>query len=110
MTAAGSDMTAEPAPDVTPIDQQLPPVADRGGRPGKATTSLVLGIVGLLVSIVPLLGFILGITAVVKGAGARDQIRDQRLDGVGTATAGLVLGVLAMVASVAWIIFAATQR
>jgi hypothetical protein len=40
----------------------------------------------------------------VKSAGAIDDIRSQFLAGIGVATAGMVLGILAIVASQAWMI------
>jgi hypothetical protein len=84
-----------------PVDAHPSPVASEG-RSGKATTSMVLGIVGILGSFIPLLGWILGGVALGLGLSARGQARRGGLPGAGRATAGIVLGVIAIVAGLAF--------
>ena len=63
----------------------------------KATGSLVCGIIGLFVC-----GVILGPVAIWLGTTAKREIRESggRLKGEGMATAGIVMGVIAVVAFV----------
>jgi hypothetical protein len=58
---------------------------------GKATTSLVLGIVSLVAC-----GLLLGIPAMIVGRQAKREIRESggRLSGDGLATAGIVTGLI----------------
>ena len=70
------------------------------GNNGKAMAAMICGIVGLVV-----FGFILGIVAIVLGSMAKNEIRRTGQGGSGMATAGIVLGVLDIVAGI--IIFAA---
>ena len=72
---------------------------------GKAIASLVLGIVGTIVGVlwVPLIGIICGIIGIVLGVSARKTTVEQK----GMATAGLVLSIISLAASViVWIISA----
>lgn len=66
---------------------------------GFAIASLVLGIVGI-VFVLPSLGIFIfmipGVLALVFGYIARNQIRQQDQDGAGLATAGIVLGFVAI--------------
>ena len=59
-------------------------------RNGNAVASLLLGLAGLLA-----FGVILGPIAVGLGLMARSQIRTGAQPGIGTANAGIVLGVVA---------------
>lgn len=80
------------------------------GSNGLATASLVLGIIGLVLTFVPLLttlGLILGILAVTLGAVGLAQSK-RRHAGRGVAIAGLGLGLAATTAAVA--ILAETAR
>jgi hypothetical protein len=69
---------------------------------GKATTSLILGIVSLV-----LCGLLLGIPAIFIGISARKEIRDSggRLGGDGLALGGIITGVIGSLWSVALIVF-----
>ena len=72
---------------------------------GKAIASLVLGIVGTIVGFlwIPLIGIICGIIGIVLGVSARKTTVEQK----GMATAGLVLSIISLAASViVWIISA----
>lgn len=84
----------------SPVDAHPSPVAAGGDRSGKATASMVLGIVGVLASVIPLLGWVLGGVALGLGLSARSQIRRHGMKGSGRATTGIVLGVLAIVAGI----------
>jgi len=74
-----------------------PPPAYRGadtagvvtGNNGKATASMICGIVGLV-----LFGIILGPIAIALGVQARNEIRNTGQSGSGMATAGIVLGII----------------
>jgi hypothetical protein len=65
-----------------------------------AIGGLVTGLVGLLFSWLPIVGLILGVLGVVLGSLGR-----KRSGSTGVATAGVVLGALAIVASIVfWVI------
>lgn len=67
-----------------------PPVQD---HKGKATGSLVCGIIGLFFC-----GLILGIIAIVLGTGAKKAMQQSgNFDGQGMATAGVVLGIIDLI-------------
>jgi putative exporter of polyketide antibiotics len=74
-----------------------------GGTNKKAIWSLVLGIVGLVCC-----GFIAGIPAIILGNMAKKEIATSGQGGGGMATAGLVLGIIACVWGVIYLILAAT--
>jgi Domain of unknown function (DUF4190) len=84
----------------SPIDQHPSPVAETGRKSGKATASLVLGIIGVIASMIPIAGWVLGGIALGLGITARSQIRQRGLTGMGIATAGTILGVIAILAGV----------
>ena len=77
------------------------PVSVTSTANGMAVAALVLGVVGLLFGLVPLLALfalVLGILAVVFGiAGRRKVNRGQTTTGKGMATAAVILGVFAIV-------------
>lgn len=96
--AAATDAPAAgqaPAASISaaPTAQQPIPVAVHDPR-GKATASLVLGIVGLLAWLSPMLGTVIGIIGIVMGTMGRKSTAR------GRATAGLVMSILTVVASV----------
>ena len=72
------------------------------GTDGTAIASFVLGLVSLFI-----LGIILGIIAVVLGTNAKKKIAASggMVGGQGLATAGQILGVIGIVASVLWILY-----
>ncbi len=77
-----------------------------GAVPGtnkKAIWSLVLGIVGLICC-----GFIAGIPAIILANMAKKEIATTGEGGSGMATAGLVLGVIAIVWGVIYLILVGT--
>lgn len=78
-----------------PVAPPAPPGAQT--TPGKATASLVLGIVGLLVCPI-----VCSVLAIVFGIQAKSEIDGSggRLGGRGMAQAGVILGILGLVAFV----------
>jgi Domain of unknown function (DUF4190) len=74
-----------------------------GSTNKKAIWSLVLGIVGLICC-----GFFTGIPAIILANMAKKEIATSGQSGGGMATAGLVLGVIAVIWGVIYVILAAT--
>ncbi len=75
-------------------------------RNGLATTALVLAIVGLLsvwVPVVNIVSIVLGLAAVVIGFIARGRVKRGTANNGGVAIAGIVLGALAIIISLAFI-------
>jgi hypothetical protein len=92
--------TAEPAPSASPLDAHASPVAETSERSGAAVAALVLGILGVLGAfLLPLLGLILGVIAIVFGRQARSDIARTRKSGRAQAQAGFVLGIIAVIGS-----------
>ena len=92
-------------------DQRRPSQAPGAGAPpssnGFAITSLVCGIVGVVLVVV-LIGALLGIVAIVFGVLARNRAAREPGGGrSGMATAGLVLGIVAVVLTIAYVVVAA---
>ncbi|MEC0239671.1 DUF4190 domain-containing protein [Paenibacillus dokdonensis] len=69
--------------------QQMPPMQPQKTN-GKATGALVLGILSLMI---PYVGFILGIIAIVLASLAFKEIKRRNEGGRGLAIAGLVCGI-----------------
>lgn len=96
---------SEPPP---PPPQYGAPQPPYGGVPqktnGKATWSLVLGLVSVLCGC----SLLAGIPAIILGNMARKEIDAGQGTGRGMATAGLVLGIIGVILSVLWIILALT--
>ena len=89
----------EPLPSASPIDAHR---ARPGDAPalGRAGTALVLGILAIVCAVIPLVGLILGIVAITKGASTAADIRRTGQAGRGQAIAGEILGVIAVGASI----------
>lgn len=70
---------------------------------GKAITSLVLAIIGLIFLI---LGIVLGPIAICLANQAKKEIKERprELDGACQAKAGLIIGIIATILSVIWIV------
>ncbi len=85
----------------SPVDAYRSPVEDSGKKSGKATTAMVLGILGVLTFVIPIAAFILGGCAIGFGIAARNELRTVREGRTGRATAGLVLGIIAVALGVA---------
>ena len=90
-----------------PPPQYGAPQPQYGGQPQgtnkKAIWSLVLGVLGLLCC-----GIFTGIPAVILGRSAKSEIARTGQDGSGMATAGFVLGIIAIVWGIIAIILFAT--
>ena len=101
-------MSLPPPPPAAPPP---PPGFDYGaGAPAmmasKATGALVCGIVGLL-----LCGVVLGPVAIYLGTQAKKEIRssDGRLKGEGLATAGIVMGIIALIGFIISVFYLAAR-
>ena len=79
-----------------PVEAPTNPYVGRRPSSGHAIGSLIFGITGL---VTPVFGVVFGIVAIGLGAAARRRISTSRgaVGGEGPATAGLVLGILAVV-------------
>ena len=100
--------TTEPAASASPLDAHASPVAETGERSGAAVAALVLGILGVLGAfLLPILGLILGVIAIVFGRQARADIARSRKSGRAQAQAGFVLGVIAVIGSIVNMVIAA---
>ena len=93
----------------SPIDQHASPTADTAGRSGKATASFVVGIIAAIAALIPILGLILGITATALGGVAQGETKRNGKTNRWMAIAGLALGVLAIIGSIAIIVAAAAS-
>jgi hypothetical protein len=87
----------EPSVPASPIDQHASPVQTTGKKSGKATTAMVLGILGALAFFIPVAAWILGGIAVGFALAARSAIKAERCEGMARANAGLILGIIALV-------------
>lgn len=69
---------------------------------GKAITSLVCGILSI---VMPFIGFILGVLAIVFGILSRNEIKrgEGKIEGGGMATAGLVCGIIGIAVVIFWV-------
>jgi hypothetical protein len=96
-------------PERPPQDHQRQAQPPQAGEPqvvyverrgnGMAVASLVLGIIGVVFGLVPLTGFIaiiLGVLAVIFGFIGRGNAKKKGLERGGMATAGLILGFIAL--------------
>jgi len=72
------------------------------------TTSLVLGIIGVVAFLIPIVAIGLGIAATVVGAKAKNAVKQGIATNAGAAKAGFILGIVAIVVGVLfWIVSAA---
>ncbi|GCD42673.1 DUF4190 domain-containing protein [Streptomyces paromomycinus] len=94
--------------------QQLPPGyqpywAPAGPSNGYGTAALVLGIVGATLCFTMVIGFLLGVLAIVFGILGRAKVARGEADNGGSALAGVVLGGVALLLSgfmVCWVVLA----
>ena len=86
-----------PPPGGYPPPGQYPPIPPVAPNSSKATTSLILGIVSVVMC-----GLFLGIPAMIVSRQAKREIRESqgRLGGEGLATAGFVTGLIGTIWSV----------
>jgi hypothetical protein len=104
----GSAPTPPPFVPLPPADPQGHPVAPQWSGPktdGLAIASLVVGIISLTCA--GYLGIVLGPMALIFATKARTRIERSGgwIKGSGIATAGIVLGVIGTLASIAYLIF-----
>jgi hypothetical protein len=88
----------------SPLDRHASPVGERGKASGRATASLVCGIIGVLTSVFVITGLILGIIAVVLGQTSRSDCARKDRAAPWQSIAGLTLGILALVLSVGLVV------
>jgi hypothetical protein len=95
-----------PAPPPPPPGFEQYPASGPPRTHSKATASLVCGIVGLF-----LCGVILGPVAIYLSNQAKREIRESggQYTGEGLATAGMVLGIIAVIAFIAGVIVVAAS-
>ena len=88
----------------TPIEQRDAPAPDTAGRSGKATASMIVGIVAVIAALIPILGIVLGVIAVSLGGTSKAEIRRTGQSNRWAALTGLTLGTIAIVlAVVIWV-------
>ncbi len=99
-----------PRPTASPLDQHAPPTATTAGGSGRATASMVLGIISIPAALFAILGLIIGIVGLTLGLIAPGEINRRGLTNRGQAVAGIVCSsigiVLAIVNAVAGAIMA----
>ena len=93
----------------TPVQPvaQAPVAPVESSDSGKAIASLVLGILGFVGSLIPLIGLIMGIGALMLGLNSKNSAKK------GMATAGIILGIIVIVLSLifwAYNIFVGVQN
>ncbi len=80
-----------------------PPPPPAGPKNGLGTAALVLAIIGLVLCWTIAGGVILGLCAVIIGFVARGRVKRREADNGGVAIAGIVLGVVAIIAALVFI-------
>lgn len=109
----GPDVTAPPAraprPPMGPAagTDEHRPASNMAGNDPVAVTALVIGIVALFTSLLPALGLVPAVAAVILGIVARSRIKGSGRAGDGVAIAGLVIGVVALLIAVVVTVFSA---
>ncbi len=101
MTEDGPDRTPPPTPGGSP-PLPLPP-ASQPQTDGLAVASLVLGIVGLVLTITIWIGPVCDVLAIVFGAMARRRL-PEGAPSRGMATAGFILGIVGLALTVALVL------
>ncbi|MEV6776363.1 DUF4190 domain-containing protein [Streptomyces syringium] len=104
-----------------PVAPPVQPYGHPGGHPGYAmpvqprnglgTAGMVCGIVGAvcgLTFVLWFLAFVLGVLAIVFGGVGRSRVTQGEADNRGAATAGIVLGITALVLPLLWFALAVT--
>jgi hypothetical protein len=93
--------TTRERPTASPLDQHAPPTSTRAGRSGRATASMVLGIISIPAAIFAILGLIIGIIGLTLGLIARGDINRKGLTNRGQAIAGIVCSSIGLVLAIA---------
>ncbi|MFE5939197.1 DUF4352 domain-containing protein [Streptomyces sp. NPDC056470] len=84
-------------------DTQAPQVPHVAARNGLGTAALVLGIIGTLSGVIPLLFWlagILGLIALILGLAGRGRVKRGQANNKGVTTTGAILGLAALILSV----------
>lgn len=81
-------------------------------RNGAAALSLILGLVALPATLFVVPGFLFGIVALALGLIGRGRVKRGESDAAGRATAGTVLGAVAIMFTMAWgaLVYSAAER
>lgn len=112
----GPDVAPPPAGPTQTPRPAMGPAAGSGGRPASqrgvgndpvAVTALVVGIVALLTALLPALGLVPAVAAVILGIVARSRIKGSGRAGDGVAIAGLALGIVALLIAIVVTVFSA---
>ena len=74
-------------------------------RNGLGVAALITGILGLFGSCSVVFGMLLGIVAIILGLVARGRVKRGQANNGGMATAGIILGALAIIVSIAWVVW-----
>lgn len=93
-------------PSATPLDRHSSPVRAKGQVPGLAIAAFVLGLIGALTFWIPIVGLILGVLGLAFGLSSRGNAKRGGYPATWQATAGAVLGGLAVVGSIAIFVIA----
>lgn len=93
---------AYPPPPPQPYSSYAAPTASP--KNGLGTTALILGILGVLSSWL-VIGFLLGLIAVILGFKGRGRVKRGEATNGGAAMAGIILGFLTILASIAFAVF-----
>ena len=113
-------MAATESPEQTTTTTRPPEGRRFGDRPattttgtpasGRATASLVLGILSIPGALIPILGLALGVIGLIMGLTARGEMRRAGLSPTGKTTAGVVLSCIGIaLAVIFWVAAAAIQ-
>jgi hypothetical protein len=81
-----------------PGGYQQPP---QQGAPGMAIAGFVVSLIGLLISWIAVAGLVVSLVGLILAIFGRRQARERGAPS-GLATAGLVIGIIAVISSVAW--------
>ncbi len=99
---------ASTTPNAPPVDRhEAPATGGTKSKPVTATPAIVLGINGILFSVLlTIVGIISGAVAIGLGASAKKEINRGGLEGRGQAQAGFVLGIISVAIGIALIAIA----
>jgi Domain of unknown function (DUF4190) len=100
-TESPETTTREAQPPTAAPPEQQTPTQTAGRTSGRATTSMILGILSIPLAIIPILAWILGVVAIVLGSTARGEIRRTGVGGSGRAMAGIICGIVGLVIGLA---------
>jgi hypothetical protein len=97
-------MTTHPT-TAPPLDRHPSPVG-RSTRTRRGTASLVLGVLSALTFLIPIIGLILGVIAVVLGLTSRSTCQREGRPAPWQATAGVILGSLGIIFAIGFFVAA----